>query len=301
VTNAAVLLRPARRWLAAIAGAFVFALPAAADPALWVIKDRDSTIYLFGTVHVLRHETKWLSPHIEAAANASSDLWLETPVASMDDIRASLEPLVKKRGLGSAPLTSRLTRQEQQTLEAETRRAGLAPHSLDRFQPWFAALSISVSALTHAGFDRAAGADAVLGKMFAGRGIAPKGFETADQQIELVTRLSETDQLPYLRAAFGAHERVGPEEDKMIALWLTGDVNGIAANNVAAIKTSNPDLYDRMLVQRNIAWAGQIDGLLAGEGTVFIAVGAAHLAGPDSIQAQLAKREIMATRLAGAP
>ncbi|HEV7690366.1 MAG TPA: TraB/GumN family protein [Hyphomonadaceae bacterium] len=297
MTSATPLLRPIRRWLAAFAGAFTFALPAAAEPALWVIRDRDSTIYLFGTVHVLRGETQWLSPRIEAAAKASDELWLETPSASMDDIRASLALLVKKHGIGSAPLTSHLTSEEREALKTETRLAGLAPNSLDRFQPWFAALSISASALTQAGYDRAAGADAVLGKMFADRSIAPKGFETADQQIELVTRLSEQDQLPYLRAAFGARGRVGPEEDKMIALWAAGDVDGIAASNVAGIKASSPDIYDRMLVQRNAAWAGKIEKLLAGKGTVFIAVGAAHLAGPDSIQAQLGSHEIRAERL----
>lgn len=297
MTNAIPLLRPTRRWLAALAGAFVFALPAAAEPALWVIQDRNSTIYLFGTVHVLRGETEWLSPRIEAAAKASDELWLETPSASMDDLRARLAPLVKKHGIGAMPLTSRLTPEEREALDTETRRAGLAPHSLERFQPWFAALSISTSALTQAGYDRAAGADAVLGRMFADRGIAPKGFETADQQIDLIARLREQEQLPYLRAAFGARDRVGPGEDSMIALWRAGDVDGIASSNVASIKASDPALYDRMLVKRNIAWTRQIEKLLAGKGTAFIAVGAAHLAGPDSIQAQLAKREIRAERL----
>jgi uncharacterized protein YbaP (TraB family) len=297
VTITASLSHAFRRWLAALGGALALALPAAAEPALWVVRDKDSTIYLFGTVHALKSGTNWLSPRIEAAAQASDELWLETPCSSLDDIRASLAPLVKTRGLGSASLPSRLSPDEQKILDRETRLSGLAPHSLDRFQPWFAALSISMSAMTHAGYERAAGADAMLGRMFAQRGIAPKGFESADQQVALVAGLSEEDQVPYLRAAFGAHDRVGPEEDKMIARWLEGDVETIASSNVAAIKAVDPGLYDRMLVRRNIAWAERVENLLAGKGTVFIAIGAAHLAGPDSVLAQLQRKEIRTERI----
>ena len=62
---------------AALLAAVALALPAAADPAMWVVRDKDSTIYVLGTVHILKPETVWRSPAIEKALAGSSELWIE--------------------------------------------------------------------------------------------------------------------------------------------------------------------------------------------------------------------------------
>jgi uncharacterized protein len=274
------------------------ATTAAAEPgpALWVVRDRDSTIYLFGTVHTLKPGTKWLTPKLEAAIAASDELWLEAPVASLADVSKAMAPIVKRSGMARAPLSSLLTSSERESLAEATRRIGLPPGALEDFKPWFAALAISSSALAHAGYDRASGADAMLDAMFASRGIRPRGLETTEEQVSLLSGRSEQEQLAYLRAAFTSHESARESEDKLISLWLQGDPAGIEAALIPGLKAADPVFYKRTIVTRNIAWTRKIERLVAGKGTVFVAIGAGHLVGPDSIQALLGKREIKVSR-----
>jgi uncharacterized protein len=292
------LLSRLRTGSAALLASMAFALPAAAEPAMWVVKDRDSTIYLFGTVHVLKPETQWLSPKIEAAVAQSDELWLEVPITSRADLREAMLPLVKLHGLSRGkPLSARLTPEELQMLQAASRRAGLPPDGFDIFRPWFAALGIGAAAQTSAGYDREAGADARIHSMFAKRGISAHGFETTEDQLRIFTELSEEEELRYLRAAFEAHVRAPKDADVLVQCWINGDLETMEAGIVLGMKAGDPLLYEKLISRRNVAWARTIEEMLAGSGTAFIAVGAAHLLGPDSIQAQLARSEIRAERV----
>ena len=89
--------RRTRLWLlGAVAAPILLAVAAQAEPAMWVIRDKDSTIYLIGTVHLLRHETEWNATKVTKAVTESSELWLE--VANIDD-QASALPLITQYGM----------------------------------------------------------------------------------------------------------------------------------------------------------------------------------------------------------
>lgn len=259
-------------------------------PALWVVRDADSTLYLFGTVHVLRPTTAWGSPRVDAAFDSADQIWFE--ISNPDD-QAAVVPLIQQYGLSpDRPLSSLLTAEEMTTLNNLAAGAGLPPGQIDVFRPWFAGLALSMAPLLKAGYDPQSGVELVL-KARAGAADKPiQGLETIDKQIGILAGMSEADQLAFLRTLLESYDEATVELDRMVGAWAAGDVATLEAVAVTEMQSETPALYEALLVRRNTDWANQIQTMLAGSGTAFIAVGAAHLAGDDSVQEILEDRGI---------
>ena len=259
-------------------------------PALWVVKDADSTLYLFGSVHVLRPTTGWASPRVQAAFDSASDIWFE--ISNPDD-QAAIVPLIQQRGLSlDTPLSSRLTPEENTQLDEAAKAMGASAAQLQPMRPWLAALSLSVAPLVKAGYDPKSGVELVLKARAEAAGKPVHGFETIDKQIGILADLPDDVQLAFLRETLKDYDEATVKLDEMVADWARGDVPAIERLMVQEMKTDSPALYKALLVDRNTDWANQIQTLLQGSGTAFIAVGAAHLAGPDSVQDQLKARGV---------
>ncbi|WGM45362.1 hypothetical protein KOAAANKH_00224 [Brevundimonas sp. NIBR10] len=292
---AALVAAPAKA-LAQAAPATAAAAPAAvlpatgSGPALWVIKDADSTLYLFGTVHVLRPTTAWGSAKVDAAFAAASDVYFE--ISNPDD-QAAILPLIQQYGISpQTPLSSLLTPAEIADLDAAAKTMGASAAQLDPLRPWMAGLTLSVAPLIKAGYDPASGVEAILKARAQAGGKPVHGFETLDEQVRVLATLSEDAQLQFLRSTLESFDEATTELDGLVTAWATGDVAQIQALGVDEMKTTAPAIYDALLTRRNAGFADDIQGLLAGSGTAFIAVGAAHLAGPDSVQAMLETRGV---------
>jgi uncharacterized protein YbaP (TraB family) len=109
--------------------------------------------------------------------------------------------------------------------------------------------------------------------------------------------MPESVQLAMLRSTLHDFDHASIELTQLIDAWKAGDVAAIARLEDEQMHQKEPMLYQRLLVQRNQNWAAKIGDLLGHEkGSIFIAVGAAHLAGPDSVQAQLQKLGIVPVR-----
>lgn len=263
-------------------------------PALWSISDADSTIYLFGTVHVLRPDTPWGSPRVDAAFEASDNVIFE--VSNPDDT-AALMPLIQRYGLSpQTPLSSLLTAEELADLDAAARTMGGSAAQFEPLRPWFVALSLSVAPLVKAGYDPASGVELILKHRAEDAGKPVSGLETIDKQIEILAGLSEETQLAFLRSTLEDFDEATTELDTLVGAWATGDVETIDRVGVVEMRAESQEVYDALLVHRNTDWADQIQALLAGSGTTFIAVGSAHLAGDDSVQAILEKRGVEVAR-----
>jgi uncharacterized protein YbaP (TraB family) len=259
-------------------------------PALWVVRDADSTLYLFGTVHVLRPTTAWGSPRVDAAFDSADQIWFE--ISNPDD-QAAVVPLIQQYGLSpDRPLSSLLTAEEMTTLNNVAAGAGLPPGQIDVFRPWFAGLALSMAPLLKAGYDPQSGVELVL-KARAGAADKPiQGLETIDKQIGILAGMSEADQLAFLRTLLESYDEASVELDRMVGAWAAGDVATLEAVAVTEMQSETPALYEALLVRRNTDWANQIQTMLEGSGTAFIAVGAAHLAGDDSVQEILEDRGV---------
>lgn len=289
-------LKTARNALAALAllGA---AQTAAAEPAMWVVRDKDSTIYLFGAVHMLRPDTNWRSPKIDAAIKNSTVLYRELADLSPEAGRAALTPLMIEHGFApDKPLSTRLTAQEFEALDKAAKAIGLSARQMDIFRPWAAAMTISASSLANAGFDPDAGVEMQIQQPFIEDGEPLRGLETLEFQLSIFANMPEEMELEYLRETLRELDKAPGAVDAMVDLWVNAKLGKLERVSIGDMKRLAPDLYKAILVDRNAAWADQIAAMLEGEGTIFVAVGAAHLLGPDSVQKHLKKKGIHAKR-----
>lgn len=258
-----------------------------ARPALWVVKDADTTIYLFGTVHLLPKDTDWRSPALDRALHDSSRLVVEI----VDDDQANMTALVLRYGLDPAhPLSSLLTADEQGRLQRAARMTGVPGGSagLNMMRPWLAALTLAATPLTKAGLDPAQGVDKQLRTAMTAAGKPVSGLETAEQQIRFLADMPQSLQLALLRSTLRDSEHAKVQFTAILDAWQRGDDAAIAKLENALMQREQPRLYQRLVVDRNKSWAARIKAMLDQPGIMFVAVGAAHLAGPDSVQAQLA-------------
>ena len=298
-TLAASIGRGVRRTIAtALIAASALGAPALAQPAMWAVKDADSTIYLFGTVHLLKPETQWKTPKLEAAIKEAEQLWLELPTTNAEQLAPQMMPLITQFGLAPAtPLSSNLTADEMKTLDEAAKLAGMTGAQLDIFRPWFAALTISTSAMVRAGYDPASGVDGKIEAAFGERSVKPNGLETPESQIKVFASMERDDELAYLRETMEDYENAATMLDGMVDQWSRGDIAAMEQLFVTEMREASPDLYAALLPNRNANWVGQIEEMLKGKGTIFIAVGAGHLIGEDSVQAMLKAKGIESVRV----
>ena len=259
-------------------------------PALWVVKDADSTLYLFGTVHVLRPTTGWNSPRVQAAFESASDIWFE--ISNPDD-QAAVIPLVQQYGMSpQTPLSSRLTAEEVAQLDVAAQTIGLTAAQMEPMKPWLVGLTLSVAPLLKAGYDPQSGVEQALKARAIAAGKPVHGLETIEEQIGMLATLPDDVQLELLRETLKDYDQAVVRLDSMVEAWAKGDVKALDKIVVEEMKTDAPELYKALLVDRNTDWADQIQTQLQGSGTAFIAVGAAHLTGDDSVQSILKSRGV---------
>lgn len=260
-------------------------------PALWALRDEDTTIYLFGTVHVLPEGLDWFDARLARTFTAADEIVTEIDTTDVAAVNAAI--------LGAAPLEDGgnlrelMALQDRIEFEAALTQIDLPPNALDGYAPWYAAIVMSLGPLRNAGFDPDSGVEAQLTDRAMGK--RHVALETIDQQVQMFAGMELPHQLSYLDGAAEGVAEVLPTVNTMISQWRVGDVQGLGA-------TLNDDLDDeylttRLLINRNMNWAGWIHRRMAQPGTVFVAVGAGHLAGPGSVQDQLAARGLTVTRV----
>jgi uncharacterized protein YbaP (TraB family) len=262
-------------------------------PALWKVQDEDTTIWLFGTVHMLPPGKDWLTGPIAQAVDGSAELVTEVADRSGADTqaallnRAMLPPRQTLRGL--------LPPKPRATYEAFMKRHALPVAAFDRYKPWYAAVVLSSLPLLREGYSAKHGVEAALEQRAAVR--PHGGLETADQQLALLDGLPRGVQLRYLAEVISEYDMIPTEVEKMALAWGTGDAEGLARMINEDDGKDDPLLTEVLILRRNRAWADWVRQRLNQPGTVFVAVGAGHLAGPGSVQDVLAKSGIAAVRV----
>ncbi len=265
-----------------------------ADPALWVVKDSDTTIYLFGTVHVLKPGLTWFDEAVKTAFDKSDQLVLEIPLPDQAEAQRVILPLaIDPTG---PTLPEKLPANKRATYAKALATLGVQPHTFDRFEPWFAAVTISQIQLQKAGYGADAGAEHALDAAAKAAGKPVSGLETLAQQLGYFHALPQQAQIDFLTETIDDLGEFNKTIDAMVKSWGSGDPEALARLLNKDVGRQ-PLLYKVLLKDRNSRWAGWIDQRMHQPGVVFIAVGAGHLAGKDSVQAQLRRYHLKAERI----
>lgn len=264
-------------------------------PGLWKVADADTTIYLFGTIHLLPKDLAWTTPAIDGAIKASDALMLETV---LDKDAAKTGAIMMKLGVspGLPPLVQRVPPATRAALTATVEKAGVPMAVLDKLETWAAALTIASAAFKDLGVSPDYGAERVLTARFEGAKKPVAGFETPAQQLGFFDGLPEVAQRMFLKSVAEDTANAKAEFDKMIGAWGKGDTRAIAVTFDDELRMS-PELTEVLLKRRNIAWAEWIGKRMDRPGTVFVAVGAGHLAGEGSVDALLSAKGLKVSRV----
>lgn len=254
------------------------------NPAMWTLSDEDTTIHIFGTVHILRPDIDWRTAEFDAAFDSAETLVLEVDMESEEGQRAVMRDFVQRGLYGDGrTLSGQLSEGDLAVLKTALEPLGLPLAAIDPMEPWMVAVNLSVMQLQQEGFDPASGVEQVLVAAAQEDGKTFDFLETASIQANIFDTLAEDVQKTFLYETALTLDDSTVMLDQVVEEWADGDVEGLGA------LVANPDtgggegIYDALFVERNQNWVPRIEAMLEAPGTVFIAVGAGHLAGPDSV------------------
>ena len=283
----------ARTVTAIAAGAVAFApllakAPATAKPALWKLSDKDTTIYLFGTIHLLPKGTQWRTPVFDQAALSASDLVVETVIDDANPGGAVAEMMKLAVSPNQPPLLERVPADKRAALTAAAVKTGAPMALFDKLETWAAAFILLGVTMKDLGLDPASGVESALKTEFAAARKPIGQLETNAEQFGFFDTLPEAAQRKFLESVLDDPAKGKAEFAEMLGVWTRGDVKAMGESFNRELADS-PDLRENLLRKRNANWNVWLQRRLGQPGTTMVAVGAGHLSGNDSVIAMLEK------------
>ncbi|MDI7775452.1 TraB/GumN family protein [Asticcacaulis sp. EMRT-3] len=266
-----------------------------AHPLMWVIRDADSTIYLFGSIHVMKPGTVWLSDAVRQRFDSADQAWFE--VADLDDTAAIMRESQKYLVNPANNMTQGLTPEEIRKLDKLLAPYGMSSARMMGLRKWAVGLYLDMQQVQAAGYNPQTGVDLTLLKRARSSGKAIHGFETVNEEMQKVAPASEAEDMAALRETLRDSSDARADVAALFRAWAQGDEKRLTYYMVDKMKAAEPGMYQRVIVERDAAWEPQIETILKGKGTAFITVGVGHLVGPDSLIAMLKAHGISATQL----
>ena len=268
-----------------------------ADPAIWIVKGPKATLYLFGTVHMMKPNVSWHTAKVKAAIDSSQSLLEELDHVDQDPAKAA--ELIKQLGSDPEhPLSTKISKEDLAQLDTAIKQMGAPGESvMEPLRPWLAGVTLSVLPMIKAGYDPKGGIDLALSDEFHAAKKPISGLETIDQQLHFMADMPQAEEVESLHVQLQHLDRAASDIDTIVSAWIKGDDDAIATTEIGMFEKEYPALYQRLVVTRNKSWTNQLAKTLDGQGTTFVAVGAAHLAGSDSLQKMLEARGYHVSRL----
>lgn len=256
---------------------------------LWMAEGTSNTVYLLGSVHLLREEDHPLPSIIDAAYEDAETLFMELDMDDLDPI--AMQATINRLGMLEDSQTLRdvmgADLYDDALLAADALDIPL--EMLAQTEPWFAAITVEQLALTRIGFNPLYGIEMHMMAKAVRDGKAIEGFESVEQQLGFLDGLSLDAQRELLMQTLAEGANIRDIMDQLIAAWRMGDITYMEENLLADI-ANYPELYESIVADRNRNWTNTIDKLLGDDDDYLIIVGALHLIGEDGVPQLLESR-----------
>jgi uncharacterized protein YbaP (TraB family) len=279
-------------WSALLAATLLSAAgPAAAADRhmLWAVSGESNTVYLLGSIHLLREDMYPLPGVMMDAYADSMVLVTEVDIASVSDIGSQI--MMMSRGMleSGTQLAGVVSPKTYDAARDALASMGLDVSMFSAFKPWMLSMTLSVAKLKALGFSPENGVDMFFDSLARRDGKERAALETVDFQIELFDGMAPEDQDSLLAYTIDELDTIESEADRLMTAWSNGRDDELAALLLEGFEPF-PHLAERLIADRNQTWTGQIERYLTGSRHVLVIVGAGHLVGPEGIVALLRDR-----------
>ncbi len=263
-----------------------------ASPALWSISDADSTVYLFGTVHILPPQLEWRTAAVDAALQDSEIVYFEADAVSAE-AQAQTQVLIPQLGLNEpgVTLSSLISDEAKANMAAIAQSIGAPPEMLasqmDPLKPWLASLTLAILQIQAGGYDPTSGVEYKLTAAAQEAGKTFGYFETLEEQLRFFADMPLETQVADFEVGIAQMVDNPDVLTEMVQAWAVGDMATLDEVFNEGMRDSSEELYQTLIVQRNRDWIPQIEAVLAGSDDAFVAVGAGHMPGAQGVIALL--------------
>jgi len=249
---------------------------------LWRVRSATNTVYLLGSIHIMRHDAFPLAAVIETAFSSSSVAVFEIDLSADATVGSALGALAAGALPEGRTLSDVVSPETYRLATQRLADAGYDIAALQRMRPWMVATTLTLAELQRAGYSPSDGVDQVFQRRATDSGMRVVGLETIDDQLALFADLTPEEDEAFLVQTLRELEALIPQVDELTAHWRAGrvaEVEALLADGFAAF----PRLFEKLVVDRNRRWLPQIEALLAGDQRAFVAVGALHLVGDQGV------------------
>lgn len=261
----------------------------AAGPPMWRLETAETTMYFLGTFHLLTPEIEWLTAEIVEAFEASDQLILELSPEQQNPGLIAFLVAEKGRYPTGRSLVDDLGEEAYEEVITLAASLGFPENMLKNLKPWYVATALTIQFSQVHEFDPELGVDQILSQEALNAGKKVLGLETAADQISALADLPMEVQVRLLKETVAELANLPDIWGSMIEAWSEGDVDSLESLLLESM-SEEPEVYEALILSRNRNWLGTIEQLVGKRGTYFVAVGAAHLIGPDSLLDMLAEK-----------
>jgi uncharacterized protein YbaP (TraB family) len=265
------------------------ATPASTNHSLWKIEGAKSTVYLLGSVHMLKQSDYPMPAKIESAFSNARIAMFEADIGKMSDPSLQASMLAKSQLPEGETLKDRLSADTYKKFTEAAADAGLPAVMCDRLKPSMAALILTVVQIQKLGFDPEAGLDKHYFELATKQGKVTAGLETPEFQVDLLTGMSKEEDELVMKITIEEFEKSKKEFAELVTAWRTGDSDKLEKLLNEATEQA-PDIFKRLVTDRNERWMPKIEELARGDKPAIVIVGAGHLVGKNGVVALLKKK-----------
>jgi len=262
---------------------------------LWKFKGKENTVYLLGSVHVLKKENYPLPQPIEAAFTSSKIAAFETDIAALENPDLAMKLLAKGQLPEGETLSKQLSPKLYASFKDYAQKAGVPPEMFDSLTPATAALGLVALELKKLGLDPEIGLDKHFFDKAGTEGKKIVPLETVDFQISLITDFSKAEGELLMKSTLKDIATMEKDLDDMFKAWQTGDADKLNKFLNEAMQES-PVIYKRLVTDRSRRWVPKIEELAQGKENAIVIVGAGHLVGPEGVVELLKKKGYKVTQ-----